>query len=117
MWARTRRRESAGGPGEPAITSIRSHPIDLANAGLPSPTPGVRLGDVGTGGAQEPNASGAPWLLLGAEHALAAGTSDRYIGVAPFGRTYGTGSGCQAALPLVVSKISCCWSVPSGFIV
>jgi hypothetical protein len=41
-----------------------------------------------TGGLQDGNASGGPWLRLGAVHALNAGTTVTRNGLAAFGRTW-----------------------------
>ena len=62
-------------------------PTEFAPAPLASGLPTVRKLDAWTGGLQDGNASGAPWVLFGVAHALYAGTSEARKGVAPLGRT------------------------------
>src|SRR5436190_22706147 len=73
--------------GELAFTRKSTNPVEFAAAPLASGDPIVRKFDVCTGGLQDGNARGAPCVLLGAPHALNAGTIDARIGDAPFGRT------------------------------
>src|SRR3954447_7156503 len=105
-------------------TSSRTEPIDFDSAGLPSPTPRVRLEEPGTGGAQDGNASGAPCVRLAAVQALKAGTSEARKGVAPLGRANAeavlTGRGCQSTAsrsPLIVLCTKLSDPEPSAFIV
>src|SRR5688572_20050187 len=97
---RTSTSESSGGPGTPTTTLIRTKPLPRPSAGLPSPTPIVRLPEPGCTGLHEGNASGGPWVRLAAVQGLAAGTSGTRRGVALFGRAWGlrvsTGRGCQS---------------------
>src|SRR4051794_10433758 len=106
------------------VTSRRTEPIDFDSAGLPSPTPRVRLEEPGTGGAHDGNARGAPCVRLGAMQAWNAGTSEARKGVAPFGRAKAeavlTGRGCQSTAsrsPLIVRCTKLSDPEPSAFIV
>src|SRR3954468_12219515 len=91
MFTAVKMSASSGGPGEPATASKRTRPIQFALAPLTSGVPRVVNCVVGTGGAHDGNASGAPCVRFGAVHCLKAGTSEVVIGVAPFGR------GCVAS--------------------
>jgi hypothetical protein len=78
--------ESLGGPGAPTCTSNLMNPTEFAAAPFASGVPTVKKLEGETGGLQEGNASGGPWVRFGAVHWLYAGTSGIRIGVAPFGR-------------------------------
>src|SRR6266540_1287083 len=74
--------------GEVVLTDSRIEPIELAAAPLASGAPTVSAFEVCTGGLQDGNASGAPWVLLPVPvHCLKAGTSEALMGEAPLGRT------------------------------
>ena len=63
-------------------------PTEAAPLPFTSGVPIVRGRELRTGGAQEPNESGAPCVRPGAMHSEKAGTSATRTGVAPRGRGY-----------------------------
>ena len=73
--------------GLPASTLSTKAPVEFAAAPFASGVPTVRKSEVGTGGPQEPNESGAPCVLFGAAQGLKAGTSEARKGEAPLART------------------------------
>src|SRR5256885_674328 len=81
--------------GDVALTLMRMYPTEFAAAPFASGVPTVRKLDDCTGGLQDGNASGAPWVLLpGAAHCLYAGTSETRSGVAPLGRGWVAPASC-----------------------
>src|SRR5688500_9999236 len=89
---------SAGVAGTPTIASTFTEPSAFRGAPFASGDPIVSQDELCTGGLQDPSGldalpgkSGGPCRRLGAVHALYAGTSGTRVGVAPFGRGYGSG--------------------------